>query len=371
MLSPTHWLQKTLASVLMAFIVVNLLMFGLELLPQTTLQGLAKQLDVILPIILLAAILFAIVFSIIWHKKETKQQIDYTNRFTRIIGLIRYWLAFEIATYGFAKVFKTQFSPSYIRDYTLLKDASGFDLTWFYFGYSDVMTMIVAVLQIGGSILLLFRRTTLLGCFTLLPVMTNILLINLFYDIAFGAFINSLMFTIGLSFILSFYWPKIKSVLFSSLAASTVSINFWLRNVLRVLVIGSAAGIILYFGQRMNKDNPLSGVWNTTNFIRNNDTLNHANWQSDTLLWNKIYFDYNNSISLNSNPFYFEKSIGFRGTYTWDAKKLSLSAPVWRADVQDTLQLQLQKINDTAYHAVGTFKKDSIRFTMYKLPFKH
>jgi len=370
MLSPTHWLQKTIAAVIIAFIVVNLLMFGLEFLPQEKLMELEKQFELIIPIILLTAILFAIAFSIIWHKKEKKYQTDYTYRFTKILGFIRYWLAFEISTYGFAKVFKTQFNHAFIRDYTLLKDASGFDLTWFYFGYSEVMTLMVAILQIGGSILLLFRRTSLLGCLILLPVMTNILLINLFYDIALGAFINSVMFTIGLTFIFSFYWPKIKAVLFSSLPASAVSINFWLRNVLRTLVIGGSAGIILYFAQQMDEDNPLSGVWNTENFIRNNDTLNHANWQTDTLLWNKIYFDYNNSISLNSNPFYFEKNRGFKGFYKWDDKKLLLTATIWRKNVQDTLTLQMKKINDTAYHAVGAFKKDSIQFDMHRLPKK-
>ncbi len=367
MLSPTHWFKKIVASILVAFVVVNLLMLGLELLPQKLVNTINQQL---LETIILALIgigfITAIVYSILWHKKEKKLQTDYSNRFTKIIGFVRYWLAFEIATYGFAKVFGTQFSHSFIRDHTLLKEASGFDLTWFYFGYSHPLTIIVAVLQIGGSILLLFRRTTLLACLILLPVMTNILLINLFYDIAAGAFINSVMFNIGLVFILSFYWQSLKSILLSSLTAATQTIGFWFRNILRVLIIGSSAGIILYFSKNMSANGLLKGVWNVSNVIINNDTLNANNWQKDSLVWNKIYFDYNNTIALNGNPYYFEKSKALWGKYEFDEKKLELTATVWGKNKQDTLYLELKKLNDTAYFASGSFKKDSICFQMHK-----
>jgi hypothetical protein len=44
---------------------------------------------------------------------------------------------------------------------------------------------------LAGAALLLFRKTALLGAALLLPVMTNILLINLFFFIAWGAVCTS------------------------------------------------------------------------------------------------------------------------------------------------------------------------------------
>lgn len=367
MLSPTHWFKKIVATILIAFIVVNLLMLGLEILPRQLLQSIDNQvLEIVLLGLLLIGIIIAITFSIKWHKKEQQSQTDFTRRFSIILGLIRYWLAFEIATYGFAKVFKTQFRHSIIRDYTLLKDASGFDLTWFYFGYSQPLTLLVAALQIGGSFLLLFRRTTLLGSLILLPIMTNILLINLFYDIAYGAFLNSVLFTLALLLLVSFYWSTLQSLINTSLSTSAKTIHFWFRNCLRVLVMAGSAGFIFYFSTTMSKDSLLSGVWNTTNFIRNNDTLNTSNWQSDSLLWNKIYFDYNDRIAFSGNPNYFEKTKALTGNYQLDDKKQTITATVWKNNVQDTITLQLQRLNDTTFSVVGQYKTNNFKFNMHK-----
>ena len=60
---------------------------------------------------------------------------------------------------------------------------AGLELTWTYFGFSHGMSAIIAFAQIGGSVLLLFRKTALLGVCLLLPVLLNIILIDIFYEI--------------------------------------------------------------------------------------------------------------------------------------------------------------------------------------------
>lgn len=365
--APTHWIIKLIASLLLAFVLVNLITMVFEFLPPSFLQTIDEQLfELIFSGLYITGVVAAIVFTFNWHRKEKKQQINYSVRLSRITGVIRYWLSFEIITYGFAKVFRTQFSESVIRDHVLLKDATGFELTWFYFAFSQPLTLIIACLQIAGSIFLLYRRTTLLGITLLLPVMINILLINLFYDIAVGALMNSVMFTLALVFLLSFYWQSIKQVLLSNLPTLAPSGNAVLRNVLRFLIVVGSAGLLFYLSQSRNGNKTLDGVWKITQQVRNGDTLNSLQWHQDTLLWNRIYFDYGSSIALNSNPYYFDKKRGFRGSYQYDSKKQLLQAAVWRRNKQDTLTLQLTKLHDTAYVAVGVFKHDSIRFHMHK-----
>jgi uncharacterized membrane protein len=64
---------------------------------------------------------------------------------------------------------------------------SGFELTWYYYGYSHAYGLILGITQAFGGTLLLFRRSALLGAAVLVPVMTNILMINVFFSIAAGA----------------------------------------------------------------------------------------------------------------------------------------------------------------------------------------
>ena len=60
-----------------------------------------------------------------------------------------------------------------------MSSLTGYELTWFYYGYSRIYSVILGMTQVGGGGLLLFRKTALLGAFLMLPVIVNILLIDL------------------------------------------------------------------------------------------------------------------------------------------------------------------------------------------------
>lgn len=68
-----------------------------------------------------------------------------------------------------------------------LGSLSGYQLAWFYYSYSHVYAVLLGAIQLAGGSLLLFRKTALLGAALMLPVMTNILMINVFFHIAWGA----------------------------------------------------------------------------------------------------------------------------------------------------------------------------------------
>lgn len=55
---------------------------------------------------------------------------------------------------------------------------NGYQLTWYYFGYSRLYACILGVTQVTGATLLLFRKSTLLGAVSMTPVVVNIFLIN-------------------------------------------------------------------------------------------------------------------------------------------------------------------------------------------------
>jgi hypothetical protein len=95
----------------------------------------------------------------------------------------RYFLATMILSYAFAKILGTQFitQPSaYDKPVAFL---SGFELTWYYYGYSYWYGLFISGSQIVSALLLFFRKTTRLGIVLFLSFMVNILLVDFAYDI--------------------------------------------------------------------------------------------------------------------------------------------------------------------------------------------
>jgi hypothetical protein len=107
--------------------------------------------------------------------------------YPKYLDWLRYLCAYLLFTYGLSKLSGVQFTiaPEIAR--RPIGSLSGYQLTWFYYSYSRVYADILGLTQLVGGALLLFRKTALLGAAIMTPVMANILMINLFFQIAVGA----------------------------------------------------------------------------------------------------------------------------------------------------------------------------------------
>jgi hypothetical protein len=113
---------------------------------------------------------------------------DSRQRRPKYLGWLRYISAYLILTYGTRKLIGGgQFALGPALGFRPIGSLSGFELTWFYYGYSHAYGTILGLTQILGGALLLFRKSALLGAALLAPVMANILMINIFFHIALGA----------------------------------------------------------------------------------------------------------------------------------------------------------------------------------------
>jgi hypothetical protein len=73
----------------------------------------------------------------------------------------------------------------------------GVQLTWGFYSFSPAYETALGIVEVVLGLLLLFRRTTMLGVLLFLPVMANLVLINFVFDI--GAFATALpLFLAGL-----------------------------------------------------------------------------------------------------------------------------------------------------------------------------
>lgn len=184
------------------------------------------------------SLLSSIIFPFIWQAQEKKQKINSEQVYSIVYGIIRYTIAFNLASFGWKKLLGLQFVvPSEISDQPMNKQ-SGEWLTWYYFGHSFSFGLILAIIQIGGSCLLLFRRTLLLGATILFAFMLNLTLINIFYQMNAGALFQSVALTIGIAFLILLDYVRLVS--FFLKAKSTLpklSLSNLTKNIIRLSAI--------------------------------------------------------------------------------------------------------------------------------------
>ena len=97
--------------------------------------------------------------------------------------IARYFLATIILMYAIAKIMGTQFSSAPSIFDKSIGELSGFELTWFFYGYSFWYGLFIASSQIIAAFLLFFKKTTRLGIVLYLSIMINILVLDLAYNI--------------------------------------------------------------------------------------------------------------------------------------------------------------------------------------------
>ncbi|MFD0751952.1 hypothetical protein ACFQZS_17495 [Mucilaginibacter calamicampi] len=154
-------------------------------------------------------LLVSIVFPFVWQYKENRQRWNSTRIYVWFYNVIRYGIAFNLSTFAFKKFFGLQLTAAKDISNTPLNMQSGETLTWYYFSYSHTFAFILALLQLGGAILLLFRRTLLLGSVILFSLMLNITLIDIFYHLNLGALFQALIVTAGVLFILLLHYERL------------------------------------------------------------------------------------------------------------------------------------------------------------------
>lgn len=184
-----------------------------------------------------------------------------------IYTFCRYFVAFVILFYGFAKINEAQFT---ILDSELdkpMREVSGFWLTWYYFGYSQFYGNFIALVQIVAGIMLLFRKTTLLGSCILFGVVGNIILIDIFYGVARSALFTALLLEACLVFLLWQHKDELRDLFWTRQnkvyeGAQAVAVPTFLKYSIRLFIIVVPL-VFTYFIANFNNrlPTPLDGRW--------------------------------------------------------------------------------------------------------------
>ncbi|PMD90679.1 hypothetical protein BWI97_22070 [Siphonobacter sp. BAB-5405] len=358
-------LYQFVASLLAATALLQLLLFPLEFLPHSLLEAYGSYFPHLLAGTVGVALLASLVFAWRWQTQEKSQHTTSDKRHARLQSIIRFWLALSISSYGFAKLLKTQFTtPEHVLDLPL-QAVDGFSLTWYYFGYSYAFAVILGLFQIGGSILLLYRRTTLLGVFILLPVMVTIVLINAFFSISPGAFFNSAVFVLGLLFLIP---PKMIQEVFASgvqLLSSVPSLGSWLKYGLRLVPVVIAFVALKALMALHPQEQTLRGTWKVEQLTRNGRIQYPTDWLTTPTAWSRIYFSGNDGCVFSPNLYRYDPSESFHGSYTFDSLKNTLSVSFYSSN--ETFQATVSDYTAKTIRLRGVMLQDTLDMQLVRV----
>lgn len=136
-------------------------------------------------------------------------------------------------------------------------------LTWSFYSYSPIYETLLGIVEITLGLLVFFKQTTKLGVVLFLPVMTNLVLINLIYDIGALPAVYPL-FAAGL--ILFFIHFKSYKAFFFEKQDATHAPGQAKRNItVQVITIligcGLAATFVYHNKFKIMQDEKIKGAW--------------------------------------------------------------------------------------------------------------
>lgn len=143
-------------------------------------------------------------------------------------------VSLSMALYGIGKI--VQFKGSYNDNINkLVSELSGMELMWTFYGYSQSFPILIGIIETLGALLLLIKKTRLIGALLLSFILINIIIQDIIYDIPalFSASFYQLL-------ILVIIWIN-KDVFLSSINAILINKNIKNNN---LIVIYSASFIV-------------------------------------------------------------------------------------------------------------------------------
>ena len=206
---------------------------------------------------------------------------------------IAYLTGMGISTFGWKKLLHLQFRTALSLADLPMTHQPGETLTWFYFGHSYVFGCIVGFIQVAGALLLFVPRTRLAGAILLFPVMLNILLINIFYQMNAGALLQSILLTLGLVYILASYGRMLVSALFR--------VGEWgSRKFIGAMIAGGLSFLFVRgLSQSLPRHSAIYGRYTVENLSINETPVTPTGGRDSVLT--KIYFDLDNVCVLEYN----------------------------------------------------------------------
>lgn len=300
----------------------------------------------------------SVVYALIWQARKT----DNPSTLAFWQGLIRYGVAFDLAEFGWAKIFHLQLVMPLSKLDLPYNSFSPSDLFWTFFSHSYLLGCIIAALQISGAMLLLFHRTRLVGVFILLPVLANILLMDIFYQIGFSVVVHASIMMAGILYFLFIEFNRLKEFFFTATnRLPELHFSKYVKWMVRLSIIYIPL-LLIATHDRVNKYPGLTGKYEVKQLSIDQQLL-HRSTCADSIL-TVVYFDIKNGCVFQFNT----PAKRWNGTFTKNNNRIKIKwfsptdEPVFNGTMstangpgklmltgmlgKDSMDLILQKVNN-------------------------
>ncbi|MEM6631943.1 MAG: hypothetical protein AAF694_19860 [Bacteroidota bacterium] len=320
----------------------------------------------------LGMFILALGAALIWSLLDRKRP-SYRQVFSLFVMILAYYLAYMMLVYGIIKLFYLQFRPPNMeRLFQTFGQASPMRLLWTFMGFSKSYTVFAGASETVAGLLLLFRRTRVLGGWVAFGVMLNVFVLNMSYDVPVKLFSFQLML-MGL-FIGMTDFQRLKQFFITNTPVGPATYPPYVKGkigqriILGVQVL--VVGFILYtqvsrsidsrkqYGENRSKP-PLYGAYEVAQFVRNQDTL--APLLTDTFRWRYLLIDYPNFITVLKVD---ERMERFTSEIDTVAKTIQLNRR------QDTLNKYILNYSQQNQHLVlkGQLEADTLDISLNLIP---
>ena len=253
----------------------------------------------------IASFIFTLVFIIADRKRKSYQQW-----LLFAIVVARYYVAFSMLTYGFAKIFNGQFPANGLyRLDQKVGSMSPMGILWTFMGASRAYTFFAGLMEAVGGTLLLFRKTKTFGALFSMTVLINVVILNYMYDVPVKIFSTNLVLLCA--FILLYEWKKLYNFFILHKTTILDYNKFTVKKQwMRITLLSFKALLILFFfyydisemwPTLKEEKVPLEGLYTTHTFILDHDTI-PLNATNDSLRWDKMFIAYSGGISIVHPP---------------------------------------------------------------------
>lgn len=303
---------------------------------------------VLILVIVILSLLVSIIILFIDRKRAS-----YRPLYLFTIVIARYYVAFTMITYGFAKLFDGQFPANgYSRLEERVGDMSPMGMVWAFMGASRAYTFVSGLLEFTGGVLLLFRKTKTIGALFSMAVMLNVALLNYMYDVPVKIFSTHIVLLCV--FILTYDWKllynffirhRTEKLDYNKLRAPKQWMQVSLRVIKVLFIIVMLWNNSSYLQATLNKKPvPMEGFYAVNTFVLNHDTLPVISNKKDTVGWSKMFVQYPGSVSI----------------------KMNSDTTIWKKIMIDTVKqtFTISNYDSTAYALLQyTMRNDTVTFS--------
>lgn len=324
--------------------------------------------------------LLAVTGGLLWSAID-RRKANYVDWNYWLCLILRYSLAGISFSYGISKVFALQMRfPSMSELATPLGDYLPMRLSWMFIGYSEPYQIFSGIAEVLVGLLLLWRRTALLGAILAVGVFANVVMLNFSYDIPVK--IDSFHLLIVSLFLV---WQE-RERLFAFFVQNKVALpssfyeKSWPKKWQRFLRIGvKVLFFFLYFVQHIYYDynsfierktsstmvvGPVDpGIYHVELFVTNGDTLPES--MTESRRWGDVIFDYNGEGSLAANDSSLFMNYG-RAYFIYQTDSLGKEME-WRSMGQRQATFSMDFPSEDRMILSGTKGQDSLHVVLRKL----